>query len=115
MGSRRLGTVPQELLASLFVNIQSARLGTDCVPRLENESVEFIAEVDALLDRPTDLGRLVACHRVTELVRRGPVTQAGITAAAAAIEGDIALFEALLSGESVETAETLRETGGRAA
>lgn len=113
--ARRPGTVPRELLASLSDKIHNSRLGTDCVSRLENEAVEFIAEVEVLLDQPTDLGKLVACHRVSDLVRRAVVTPKTITETREAIDGDIAVFEALLSGESVETAETLRETGGRAA
>ena len=97
---RRPGTVPRELLASLSEKISPERLGSKCVPPLEGDAVEYVAEVDSLMRQDTDLGKLAACSRVRELVEKGCVNPESIKAARDAIRRDIHAFEALLAGKA---------------
>ncbi len=96
--SRRPGTVPQELLASLSEKVGGEKLGTRCVARLEGDAVEYIGEVEELLDRDTDLARLVACQHVSALTGSGNLNPESIERTRKAIAGDIARFDALLGG-----------------
>lgn len=95
--AHRPGTVPQELLEGLGQKIISAELTTESIPALQNESVEYIEEVEELLSQDTDLGRLVAYNRVWSLVDKGSVTPATIAKTKAAIEADIAIFRDLIN------------------
>ncbi|MFH1373238.1 MAG: MoxR family ATPase [bacterium] len=95
--AHRPGTVPQELLEGLGQKIISAELTTESIPALQNESVEYIEEVEDLLSQETDLGRLVAYNRVWHLVDKGNVTPATIAKTEAAIEADIAIFHDLIN------------------
>ncbi len=107
--ARRPGTVPRELMASLSAKITPGELSTRCISRLEGDAVEYIDEVEQLLDQDTDLARLVAYHRVSELVDTGNINPRTIKAIGDAIREDIRVFEALLAGESAEC------LGGKAA
>ncbi len=94
--ARRPGTIPQELLESLSRKISSNRLCTDCVPDLEGDSIEYIEEVEALLEWDTDLARLMAYHRVRKLVDREPLTIDDIKETRRLIEQDITTFQSLI-------------------
>jgi len=107
--ARRPGTVPQELMASLSAKIAPGELSTRCISRLEGDAVEYIDEVEQLLDQDTDLARLVAYHRVSELVDTGNINPRTIRAIGDAIREDIRVFEALLAGGPAEC------LGGKAA
>ncbi len=98
--ARRPGTVPQELLASLSGKISPASLSSNCIDSLENDAVEYVNDVEALLEQSTDLAKLVAYHRVSELVDIKTVTPARIAETANLIEHDIAAFENLLKEPS---------------
>jgi MoxR-like ATPase len=100
--ARRPGTIPQELLASLSTKIEPSQLSSACIMRLEGDAVEYIEEVEALLAQETELGKLVAYHRVSELVETGNVNPKTIKAAGDAIIEDIRIFEALLTGSDSE-------------
>jgi len=97
--ARRPGTVPQELLASLAARVAPGNLSTKYIARLENESVEYIEEVEGLLNQASDLGKLVAYQRVSQLVDAGPVTLHNLAETRRAIQEDIHTFEALLAGK----------------
>jgi hypothetical protein len=113
--ARRPGTVPQELLASLSAKIAPGELSTKCIARLEGDAVEYIQEVEQLLVQDTDLAKLVAYHRVSELVDTGNVNPRTIKAIGEDIREDIRIFDALLHGNAKEVAAPVRMEGGIAA
>ena len=94
--ARRPGTVPQELLESLSKKVSPGRLSTNCISRLENDAVEYVDAVEALLEQPTDLAKLVAYHRLRELVESQIINPDSIAKTATLIEHDIVAFENLL-------------------
>jgi len=94
--ARRPGTVPQELLEGLSGKISGSRLSSDCVPHLRGESVEYIEEVEALLKRETDLGKLVAYNRVSKLAEKETITVGDIEETQRLIEQDIETFKKLI-------------------
>jgi len=113
--ARRPGTIPQELLASLSGKITPGQLSTKCIARLEGDAVEYIEEVEQLLAQDTDLGRLVAYHRVSELVDTGNVNPRTIKVTGDAIREDICIFEALLEGNAPNATDSVQCLGGKAA
>ncbi len=113
--ARRPGTVPRELLASLSAKIAPGELSTKCIARLEGDAVEYIEEVEQLLVQNTDLAKLVAYHRVSELVDTGNVNPRTIKAIGDAIREDIRIFEALLHANAKEVPAPLQMEGGIAA
>lgn len=113
--ARRPGTVPQELLASLSGKLSPGQLSAKCISRLEGDAVEYISQIEALLEQPTDLGKLVAFTQVPELVSKGKVNTHTIKAVGDAIHQDIRIFEALLDGKTPEDSATDQQVGGKAA
>ena len=107
--ARRPGTVPQELLASLALKISPGELSTNCISRLENDALEYIEEVEQLLEQDSDLGKLVAYHHVSELVDTDNVNPRAIQGTQDAIREDIRIFEALMAGD------VSQRLGGKAA
>ncbi len=101
--ARRPGTVPQELLASLCTKVSPETLSTASIPRLEDDAIEYIEDVERLLDRDTDLAKLVAYQHVSALVGSGNVTPAAIQDTARAIEQDLETFERLVAGPTDKT------------
>jgi len=113
--ARRPGIVPQELLASLSGKLSPGQLSAKCIARLEGDAIEYVAEIEALLEQPTDLGKLVAFHQVSELVGKGKVNTHTIKAIGNTIHQDIRIFEALLDGKTPEDTATDQQVGGKAA
>jgi len=113
--ARRSGTVPQELLASLSEKISPGQLSTKCISRIEGDAVEYVEEVEHLLAQDTDLGKLVAYHRVSELVDTANVNPRTIKAIGDAIREDIRIFEALLEGKAPDALDSVQCLGGKAA
>lgn len=103
--ARRPGTVPQELLATLSAAIRPESLGTGSIDHLREDAIEYIEAVESLLERDTELARLVAFHRVSELVR-DEVTPGALTETEAAIRLDIETLEAMLDGVGKEGGQT---------
>lgn len=96
--ARTPGTVPQELLASLSAKIRPEKLSSRCVGRLEGDAVEYIEEVERLLDRDSDLEKLVAYARVEHLIDSERVNPQTLQETARLIREDCRKFEALLDG-----------------
>jgi len=94
--ARRPETVPKELLESLSKKISSEMLSSACLPPLEGESVEYIEEVETLLDRETDLGRLVAYNRVRKLALNERIRPVDIESTRRLIDQDLATFIKLI-------------------
>jgi len=113
--AHRPGTVPQELLASLCGNVRAEKLSTRCIPHLEGDAVEYIEEVEQLLDQESDLARLVAYQQVAQLVDSGQVNPETLARTVQAIEEDIRHFEALLEGTGPAKDEEVPEKEGVAA
>jgi len=95
--TRRPGTVPQELLASLTSKIETDDLSTMSIEPITGYAVEYIEEIETLLDREEDLEKLVAYQRVNQLIKSGDVNMESIRKTAASIEADIARFESLFA------------------
>ena len=93
----------------------AGELTTKCISRLDGDAVEYIDEVEQLLDQGTDLARLVAYHRVSELVDTGNVNPRTIKAIGDAIREDIRIFEALLAGKASDAADSAQCLGREAA
>ena len=97
--ARRPETVPQELLASLSAKVQPENLSTKCVGQLEDDAVEYIEEVECLLNRESDLAKLIAYQHVATLIEREAVNSEGLKATEKAIAHDMEKFEGLLNGD----------------
>lgn len=89
-------TIPKEVIEALSRKIDPDKLSTKSIPKLRGESVEHIEEVEKLLDRDSDLARLIAHNRVARLVE-GSVTPESIRRTDEEIEKDIHVFEELTS------------------
>ncbi len=100
--ARRPGTVPQELLASLSAKVSAEKLSTKCVSGLQDDAVEYIEEVEALLEQDSDLARLVAYEHVSALVDSDEVDPHSLSETGRAIKEDIRKFEALLANQTCE-------------
>jgi len=94
--ARRPGTVPRELLEGLSHRIGPDHLNSESLPRLEGDAIEYLEEVDALLEQDSDLARLVAYQRVYELIDGGSVSTAEIEKARCLIQQDVETFRALI-------------------
>ena len=94
----RPGTVPQELLASLSAQIDPGKLSTACIDALKGGDIEYIEEVELLLQRESDLSRLIAYQRVAELVKAGHLTSEKVSACGRDINDDLERFNALVLG-----------------
>ena len=95
--ARRPGTIPQELMASLSAKIDAEKLCTRCVGSLVNDAVEYVDEVEQLLEQDSDLGKLVAYQHVSCLVKSRALDFESIAATRRNIESDLRLFEELLN------------------
>ena len=98
--ARRPNTVPQELLASLSAKIVPENLSTKCITHLHDRDIEYVHEVERLLDQPSDLAKLVAYQRVKQLVTAGSINSRKVQDTERAIAEDIATFEAMLNGNA---------------
>jgi MoxR-like ATPase len=94
--ARRPGTVPQELLQGLSSRISAGMLSSDCISDLQGESVEYVEEVEALLDQNCDLKKLIAYDRVRRLAERERITPDMIDETRRQIERDVETFQKLI-------------------
>ena len=92
--------------------ISGGRLSSSCIGNLEDEAIEYIEEVEALLQQDSDLAQLIAYNRVRELVGAEKLTLESIERAGELIEQDIRVFEELIAngGEIHEDVQTLAGT-----
>lgn len=93
--ARKPGIIPGELLESLSGKINGESLKTDCISDIRGESIEYVDEVENLLNRKNELELMIAINRVKELVDKGKITPVDIKEAKENIEQDISLFEKL--------------------
>ena len=97
--TRRPGSVPLELLESLSARIEPQRLGTGCIPKLEDDAVEYIDAIEVLLNQQGDLRQLVSYNRVAELVTSENINPQCIEQTRSHIERDVEAFERLVAGQ----------------
>ncbi len=67
--AKKPGTIPKEIIEALSRKINPQNLTTKSIPPLRGESIEYIEEVEQLLDRDSDLARLIAHDRVSPAFR----------------------------------------------
>jgi hypothetical protein len=103
--ARRPGTIPQELFASLSAKVAPGNLASSCVPNLENDAIEYIDDVNCLLDRESDLAKLIAYQRVRALVVTRNINPRTIRETERAIHDDLDTFERLLDGVKTSSTE----------
>jgi len=96
--ARRPGTVPSELLESLSQHIQPEKLSSRHIPALEHRAVEYIEEIEAMLEQPDDLRRMVAFHHVNRLLRIWEISPETIQSTRETIEQESGALAALLDG-----------------
>ncbi len=94
--AKKPGTIPKEVIEALSRKIDPQRLTTKSIPKIRGGSIEHIEEVEKLLDRDSDLARLIANNKVARLVEER-VTKESITQAEDEIERDIERFEELMN------------------
>jgi hypothetical protein len=94
--ARRPGTIPKEIIEALSKKIDPLKLTTKSIQNLKGESVEYIEDVERLLERDSDLAKLVAHDRVGKLVE-DRVTPDSIARAEEQIQRDIETFQELMN------------------
>jgi len=95
--ARRPGIIPQELLENLSQRVSGSKLSTDCITSIKGDSVEYIDEIEALLNKNTDLSKIIAYNRVEKLAGKQKITMADIEETGSLIEQDCATFEKLIT------------------
>jgi hypothetical protein len=95
--ARRPGTIPQELLENLSHKISGSKLSTDCLSSLNDDSIEYIEEIEALLDLKSDLEQIIAYNRVEELTSKEKIVMEDVEETKSLIEQDITTFENLIT------------------
>ena len=94
--ARHPGTIPSELLESLSRKIENQSLTTQLFPPLDGEDIEHLDGIEALLNQETDLARLVAYHRVHQLLHQDSISAVDLENTRTAIAKDLQTFQELL-------------------
>lgn len=94
--ARKPGTIPREIIEALSKKISPQKLSTRSIPELRGESVEMIEEVEALLDRGTDLEKIIAYDRVRQLAETERITIQDIEKTQEKVETDLRKFSQIL-------------------
>jgi hypothetical protein len=97
--AKKPGIIPKELLESLSKKISGNNLSSECIPKIKDEAIEYIDEIEALLKRQSDLELLVAYNRVRQIAKQDKITTADIHLAGMQIDQDIQAFSSLFSAE----------------
>jgi len=105
--ARKPGIIPKELLEGLSRKISGENLTSDIIGYLHGESIEYIDEVEQLMDQLNDLGKIVAYDHVRKLVKNSNIKPEDIEKTRQAITKDIEIFESLISNnENLKGCET---------
>ena len=94
--AKRKGTIPQEMLEPLSKGINSWRLSSSSLPNLKGESIEYVEEVENLIQTKTDLHLVVSLERTKELLKEERISSENIRKARQRIEKDLKVFENFL-------------------
>ncbi|OGS23245.1 MAG: hypothetical protein A2252_09170 [Elusimicrobia bacterium RIFOXYA2_FULL_39_19] len=95
--TRRPGTVPKEMIESLSKKIDFSKLCSESIPRLKNDQIEFIEEIEDLFNQETDLGRIVAYGCINKLTEKDIITQEDIEETKVRIQSEIETFNKLIA------------------
>jgi ATPase family associated with various cellular activities (AAA) len=95
--AKRPGTIPSEVIEALSRKIHPQNLSTRCIKELRDESIEFIEEIEALLERETDLERVIAYNRVRELALGNDISPSRIKDTETKIKNDLNRFNQVMS------------------
>lgn len=95
--AHRPGTIPQELLESLSAHIKPEALGPGCLPQLKDNNIERANVIERLLERDTDMGKLLALQRVKQLAGKQYITEDDIAETNRHIIQDIETFNQLIT------------------
>ncbi len=90
------GIIPKELLDKLSRKIDSKDLSTESFKSLKDESIEWLDEIENLIQQRSGFERLIAIQRVKTLVMNGSVTQSDIEETKQRIEGDLRTYQILI-------------------
>ena len=94
---KKPGTIPPEIIEALSRKIQPQKLSTKSIPELRGESIEVIEEIEALLDRNSDLERIIVYNRVRELAARESVSPEKIKETEVQIGNDLNRFAQIMA------------------
>jgi MoxR-like ATPase len=95
--AKRPGTIPSEVIEALSRKIHPQNLSTRCIKELRDESIEFIEEIETLLERETDLERVIAYNRVRELALGNDISPSRIKDTETKIKNDLNRFNQVMS------------------
>ena len=95
--AHRPGTVPRELLEKLGGRVTVGSMSSGPLPALKGARVELIDDVEALLDQPNDIGRMLAYHHLRRLIESDRVNPEAVTLTKARIATDLDEFTKLLA------------------
>jgi len=101
------GTVPKELLEGLSQKIENHMLSTDSIPPLKAQSIEYIEEVEQLLEQESDLAKIIAYDQVRKLTSHPVITLEEISQTRAQIQKDIQIFQSLINKPEPELKEVV--------
>ncbi|VGO13674.1 hypothetical protein PDESU_02231 [Pontiella desulfatans] len=90
------GKIPSELLEKVGGQIDLQNLETDSIPGLRGQHIELLESVEALLDQPDDLRRMIAYQEVRGLVMWPRLDAVDISKTAERIKSTAARIESLL-------------------
>jgi hypothetical protein len=99
--ARHQGIIPQELIEALGKKIDMNKLGSSCLPGLEGESIEYVEEIEKLLEQNTDLEKLVAINRTEGLLQKRGISHGDIDETRKLIHQDTERFKGFLSPNEV--------------
>ncbi|MCB4791249.1 MAG: MoxR family ATPase [Elusimicrobia bacterium] len=94
--ANRPGTVPKEMIESLSERINFSNLTSGSIPKLKNQQIDFVEEIEKLFSQETDLGKIVAYACIRDLVEKETLKPEDITATKARIQSEIETFNKLI-------------------
>lgn len=95
--ARRPGTIPKELLEGLNRKISGENLNSSVISSLKGESIEYIDQIERLMEQLTDLGKIIAYNHISKLAQKQNIKPEDVEATRKAINKDIRTFESLIS------------------
>ena len=88
------GTIPSEMIDHLGGRIRPENLVSNSIKSLKNESIEYIDELEELLDQPDDLGKMIAIYHAKKAAHED---EFNIKELIKTVKSDIKTLNALIS------------------
>ena len=105
MESIHPGKIPSELLEKVGGAIDLQSLQTETIPGLTGANIELVESVEALLDQPDDLRRMIAYETVRGLVVHAGLSKEFLDQTAGQIKQTAEKIEGLLNKNRHESEE----------